>query len=45
VATHAHDIVDDMQKRVISLKSGLIVRDVEKGSYSTDEYEVTNHEA
>ena len=33
VATHAHDIVDDMQKRVISLKKGLIVRD-EQGGYS-----------
>jgi len=32
VATHAHDIVDDMQKRVIALKNGLIVRD-ELGGY------------
>jgi len=28
VATHAHDIVDDMQKRVIALKNGELVRDV-----------------
>ncbi|MCL1786937.1 MAG: cell division ATP-binding protein FtsE [Defluviitaleaceae bacterium] len=35
VATHAHDIVDDMQKRVVSLKKGLIVRD-EQGGYSLD---------
>ena len=37
VATHAHDIVDQMQKRVISLKKGLIVRDIEKGGYSLRE--------
>ncbi|MCL2839509.1 MAG: cell division ATP-binding protein FtsE [Defluviitaleaceae bacterium] len=28
VATHAHDIVDDMQKRVIALKNGELVRDI-----------------
>jgi len=33
VATHAHDIVDDMQKRVIALKHGELVRDSEKGGY------------
>ena len=33
VATHAHDIVDDMQKRVIALKHGKIVHD-ETGGYS-----------
>jgi len=33
VATHAHDIVDDMQKRVIALKNGEIVRDIaERGA-------------
>jgi len=36
VATHAHDIVDSMQKRVIALKNGELVRDIEKGGY-TDE--------
>jgi len=33
VATHAHDIVDDMQKRVIALKKGLIVSDAENSGY------------
>jgi len=28
VATHAHDIVDDMQKRVVALKNGELVHDV-----------------
>lgn len=28
VATHAHDIVDDMQKRVVALKNGELVQDV-----------------
>jgi len=35
VATHAHDIVDDMQKRVIVIDNAKIVRD-ERGGY-TDE--------
>jgi len=38
VATHASDIVDDMQKRVIALKDGVIVHD-EMGGYSYDHYE------
>ena len=33
VATHAWDIVDDMKKRVVALKNGSIIRDVEKGGY------------
>ena len=33
VATHAKDIVDDMQKRVIAIENGTIVRDEEKGAY------------
>lgn len=33
VATHAKDIVDDMQKRVIAIEHGSIVRDEEKGVY------------
>lgn len=33
VATHAHDIVDKMQKRVIELKSGAVIRDEKSGSY------------
>lgn len=35
VATHAKDIVDRMNKRVIEIKSGNIVRD-EKGGYSSE---------
>lgn len=33
VATHASDIVDVMQKRVIMLEDGNIIRDVERGGY------------
>ena len=36
VATHAKDIVDMMQKRVITLKKGTIIRDVKKGGYSDE---------
>ena len=36
VVTHARDIVDEMQKRVITLRNGLLVKDLEKGGY-TDE--------
>ena len=36
VATHAKDIVDAMQKRVITLRKGVIIRDVEKGGYSDE---------
>ena len=35
VATHAKDIVDKMNKRVIEIKSGNIIRD-EKGGYSSE---------
>lgn len=35
VATHAKDIVDRMNKRVIEIKSGNIIRD-EKGGYSSE---------
>lgn len=38
VATHAKDIVDTMQKRVITLKKGKIVRDIEKGGYSSENF-------
>jgi cell division transport system ATP-binding protein len=37
VATHAWDIVDNMQKRVITFKNGVWVNDREVGGYS-DEY-------
>jgi len=36
VATHAHDIVDDMQKRVVSLKNGELVQDLEWSGYSNE---------
>ena len=36
VATHAKDIVDLMQRRVITLKNGEVVRDVKKGGYSDE---------
>ena len=34
IATHAKDIVDQMKKRVITLKSGSIFRDIENGGYN-----------
>jgi len=37
VATHAKELVNSMQKRVISLKNGVIVRDMEKGRYSDED--------
>jgi cell division transport system ATP-binding protein len=33
VATHAHDIVDDMQKRVVALRNGELVQDVGVSSF------------
>jgi cell division transport system ATP-binding protein len=33
MATHAKDIVDLMQQRVIALENGLVVRDEKKGGY------------
>ena len=36
MATHARDIVDMMQKRVVTLKGGHIVRDVKRGGYSDE---------
>ena len=33
VATHAKDIVNRMNKRVIALKDGVIVRDEKEGQY------------
>jgi cell division transport system ATP-binding protein len=40
VATHAHDIVDDMHKRVIALKNGELVQDIEvSGANFTDDSE------
>ena len=36
VATHARDIVDAMQKRVVTLKHGHVIRDIKKGGYSDE---------
>ena len=38
IATHAWDIVDRMQKRVVALEKGQLIRDEQRGSYS-DEHE------
>ena len=39
VATHARDIVDDMQKRVVALGEGRVLRDTENSGYSSDDAE------
>lgn len=36
VVTHNNDIVDIMQKRVINLENGVLVRDEKKGGYAVD---------
>lgn len=36
MATHAKDIVDAMQKRVVTLSKGQVLRDVDKGGYSDE---------
>ena len=36
MATHARDIVDGMQKRVITLKRGRLTRDTERGGYGDE---------
>ena len=36
IATHAWDIVDNMQKRVITLKNGFVLKDIEKGGYKDE---------
>jgi cell division transport system ATP-binding protein len=36
VATHAKEIVDAMQKRVITLKKGIVLRDIREGGYSDE---------
>lgn len=37
IATHAKDIVNEMQQRVITLKKGVILRDVKEGGYSDED--------
>lgn len=36
VVTHAKDIVDNMQKRVVTLQNGHIIKDIKKGGYSNE---------
>ena len=36
VATHAKDIVDKMQKRVVTIKKGVVQRDVQEGGYNDE---------
>lgn len=36
MATHDDEIVDQMRKRVIELKSGKVVRDQDRGVYGSD---------
>ena len=36
VATHAKDIVDHMQKRVVTLQNGQVIRDIQKGGYNDE---------
>jgi cell division transport system ATP-binding protein len=37
MATHARDIVDDAQKRVITLKNGEVISDQQKGGYNYED--------
>ena len=37
IITHAKDIVDKMQKRVIELEQGSMIRDVQRGGYKNEE--------
>jgi cell division transport system ATP-binding protein len=36
IATHAREIVDEMKKRVVTIRNGVILRDIEKGGYSDE---------
>jgi len=36
IATHAWDLVDQMQKRVIALEGGRIIRDEQRGYYRNE---------
>ena len=36
VATHAKNFVDEMQKRVLAIENGVLVRDEEEGVYGYD---------
>lgn len=37
IATHEKDIVDKMKKRVIEIKEGVLIRDLQKGGYSDED--------
>jgi len=37
IATHEKDIVDKMKKRVIEIKEGVLIRDLQKGVYSDED--------
>ena len=37
MATHDKDIVNKMKKRVIVLKEGRLVQDIEKGNYADED--------
>lgn len=37
IATHAKDIVDAMKKRVVTLKKGVILRDIKEGGYNDED--------
>lgn len=37
IATHAKDIVDQMQQRVITISKGVVLRDVKEGGYSDED--------
>lgn len=37
IATHEKDIVDRMKKRVIEIKEGILIRDLQKGGYSDED--------
>ena len=36
IATHAKNFVDDMQKRVLAIENGVLVRDEKEGAYGYD---------
>jgi len=37
IATHEKDIVDKMKKRVIEIKEGVLIRDLQKGGYNDED--------
>jgi cell division transport system ATP-binding protein len=44
MATHDHAIVDAMQRRVVQLEDGRIIRDEQSGRYETDQIPVIDTE-